>query len=56
MAKVQTTFSLERETKGTYRYQEDDQKMPRVGTLYVKKYTFPKDAPRKLILTLEWED
>ena len=35
------SFTLEKETKGTFRYKENDMVMPKVGTLYVKKYTFP---------------
>lgn len=50
------SFTLEKETKGTFRYQETDKIMPKVGTLYVKKYTFPHgDAPQHLTVTIETE-
>jgi hypothetical protein len=43
------TFTLERETKNTIRYQEDaDGKPPAIGTLYVQKWLLGKEPPEKL--------
>jgi hypothetical protein len=48
------TFTLERETKNTIRYQEDaDGKPPAIGTLYVQKWLLGKEPPRKLTITTE---
>jgi hypothetical protein len=47
------TFSLERETKNTIRYQEDaDGKPPAIGALYVQKWLLGKEPPRKLTITI----
>ena len=53
MTKIEATFTLEKETKGTFRYAEDDSRMPKIGTLYVKKYAFEGDAPKKLKISIE---
>ena len=53
MTKIIIDFTLERETKGTYRYSEDDSRMPKIGTLYIKKYAFEAGAPKKVKVTLE---
>jgi hypothetical protein len=53
MEKQTLTFSLERETKNTIRYQEDaDGKPPAIGTLYVQKWLLGKEPPQKLTVTL----
>jgi hypothetical protein len=39
--KLEATFTLERETKNTYRYQEElsgSGKPPVIGTLYIQKW------------------
>jgi hypothetical protein len=47
------TFTLERETKNTIRYQEDtDGKPPAIGTLYVQKWLLGKEPPQRLTITL----
>ncbi len=44
-------FTFEKETKNTYRYQEDSQD-PIIGVLYVQKKHFP-NKPTSLIVTIE---
>ena len=47
------TFTLERETKNTIRYQEDaNGKPPAIGTLYVQKWLLGKEPPKKLTITI----
>ena len=47
------TFTLERETKNTIRYQEDaDGKPPAIGTLYIQKWVLGKEPPEKLTITI----
>ena len=47
------TFTLERETKNTIRYQEDScGKPPAIGTLYVQKWLLGNEPPKKLTVTL----
>ncbi len=48
------TFTVERETKNTIRYQEKtDGKPPAIGTLYVQKWFLGETAPRTLAVTIE---
>jgi hypothetical protein len=48
------TFTLERETKNTYRYSEDaDGKPPAIGTLYPQKWLLGKEPPNRLTVTIE---
>ena len=47
------TFTMERETKNTARYQEHtDGKPPAVGTLYVQKWALGMDLPKELVVTI----
>ena len=47
------TFTLERETKNTIRYQEDSNgKPPAIGTLYLQKWLVGDRPPRKLTVTV----
>jgi hypothetical protein len=47
------TFTLERETKNTFRYQEDaDGKPPAIGTLYVQTWLLGKEPPKQLTVTI----
>ena len=47
------TFTLERETKNTARYQEQTEgKPPVVGTLYVQKWALGTDLPKSLVVTI----
>ena len=55
MAKATAQFNLKKETKGTYVYEEADEIQPKVGTIYVKKYTLGAKAPESLTVTLEWK-
>jgi hypothetical protein len=53
MDKQTLTFTLERETKNTIRYQEDAHgKPPAIGTLYVQKWLLGKEPPEKLTITI----
>jgi hypothetical protein len=57
MEKQTLTFTLERETKNTIRYQEHaDGKPPAIGTLYVQKWLLGKEPPKTLTITLEDTD
>ena len=47
------TFTLERETKNTIRYQEDSNGNPPViGTLYLQKWLLGDSPPKKLTVTV----
>ncbi len=53
-------FSLEKETKGTFRYKECDQEGEfleqidqKIGTLYVRKTHLGNNAPAILVVTVE---
>jgi hypothetical protein len=48
------TFTVERETKNTVRYQEQtDGKPPAIGTLYVQKWALGDNAPQTLSVTIQ---
>lgn len=48
------TFTVERETKNTLRYQENtDGKPPAIGSLYVQKWLLGEPPPRTLTVTIE---
>lgn len=47
------TFTLEKETKNTIRYQEDAKgKPPAIGTIYVQKWLMGDSPPRNLTVTI----
>ena len=47
------TFTMERETKNTIRYQEETEgKPPVVGTLYVQRWALGEPAPQRLTVTI----
>lgn len=51
---LRVDFLFEKETKGTYRFQE--QGLPesvKIGTLYVRKTALPNGAPKGLRVTVE---
>jgi hypothetical protein len=53
MEKQTLTFTMERTTKNTIRYQEDaDGKPPATGTLYVQKWLLGKEPPKRLTVTI----
>ena len=55
--RLEATFTLEKETTGTVRYQEDaPDDNPVVGTLYVKKSALRGERPRRLTVVIEAED
>lgn len=48
------TFTVERETKNTVRYQEQtDGTPPAIGTLYVQKWALGQDTPQKITVVIE---
>ena len=47
-----TQFTLKKETKNTFCYQEDGDE-PIIGVLYVQKSTFPNNTPEKLTVTVQ---
>ena len=48
------TFTIERETKNTVRYQEQTEgKPPAIGTLYVQKWLLGQNPPATLLVTIE---
>ena len=50
-------FKLEKETKGTFRYAEETAgQPPKIGTLYVQKWTLPTPPPNRITVTLEGLD
>jgi hypothetical protein len=56
--KLEATFTLERETKNTYRYQEElsgSGKPPVIGTLYIQKWAVGSPPPRRLRIIVETE-
>ncbi|MDP9237412.1 MAG: hypothetical protein M3P30_08465 [Chloroflexota bacterium] len=47
------TFTIERETKNTVRYQEQTEgKPPAIGTLYVQKWLLGQNPPATLSVTI----
>ncbi len=50
---MEATFTLEKETKNTYRFQEDESSGPSiVGTIYVQKWSFDT-PPRRIKVSIE---
>ena len=51
------TLTMEKETKGTYRYKEDgDADQYVIGTLYIRKSAFTeRPIPQKLSVTIKGE-
>ncbi len=53
MDQQKITFTLERETKNTIRYQEETQGKPSaIGTLYLQKWLLGEKPPTKLLVTV----
>jgi len=51
--KFETVLTLEKQTKGTYRYREDPEHPPIVGYIYLKKWVLGPQPPRKIKITFE---
>ena len=50
------TFTVERETKNTVRYQEQtDGKPPAIGTLYIQKWALGENHPLKITVIIQEE-
>ena len=66
METIHAVFTLEKETKGSFRFQEIDQVTGvslmqsggayKVGTLYIRKSAIDGVAPRKLVVTIAADD
>lgn len=55
--KLEATLTLEKETKNTYRYQEEQTgKPPILGYLYLKKQAVGSPPPQKIHATIEAEE
>lgn len=57
MEKLEASFSLEKETKNTVRYQEDETDSPPIiGTIYVKKWALKRlngsSYPQRITVTI----
>ena len=55
MEKLTITFTLERETKNTIRYEEQapSGKPNMVGTLYLQKWALGEEPPKSVTVTIE---
>jgi len=55
MDKVTFTMHGDKETKGTYRFEEEVEigNNPVIGSLYIKKSTFEGKAPERIQVTIE---
>ncbi len=50
---MEATFTLEKETKNTYRFQEDEGSEPsKIGTIYIQKWNFDT-PPRRIKVSIE---
>jgi hypothetical protein len=56
MNKKEIDFEFERATKNTYRFQEKATGEPSIGILYVQKSVFGSNEPKKLKVTMEWQE
>jgi len=54
---ITKTFTIEKETPGTFQYKEAKDDTPVVsGTLYIKKAVLPKKAPKTIKVTFDLGD
>ena len=54
--RLEATLKLERETKNTYRYQEELKgKPPIIGTLYLQKWALGSPPPQRIRVIVETE-
>lgn len=54
MERVERTFTLERQTKNTYRYQEDeDGQPPVIGNIYIQKWAAGTSPPKQVRVIVE---
>jgi len=64
MKTIHAIFALEKETKGSFRFQEIDQVtgLPltsgnyKIGSIYLRKSALNGPAPRRLVVTIEDEN
>ena len=56
MDQIVVKFRIEKETKGTVKYDEviEPGKPPVIGVLYVKKYALPSPYPKEVVATLQF--
>ena len=54
MEKIEQRFTIEKETKNTYRYQAElEGKPPAITTIYIMKWALGKKPPDKIKITVE---
>ena len=57
MTTTSVSMTLEKETKGTVRYAEQNEDdNPVIGTLYMKKAALRGQRPPTIEITIQWED
>ena len=54
--KFSISMNLERATKNTYVYVEEDITAPKIGSLYVQKRSFKGKAPETIRASIEWDE
>ena len=53
MKNIEAKFRFERETKNTYRYEEETEGMPpAIKTLYIQKWAVGRNPPKKIKVTI----
>lgn len=55
MTKIDVQLTMEKETKNTVRYQEEPEEgsPPKIGTLYIQKWTLGTTPPQRIRVTVE---
>lgn len=64
MKTIHAIFTLEKETKGSFRFQEIDNALGhvlppgafKIGSLYIRKSALDGAAPRRIVVTIEDEN
>jgi hypothetical protein len=49
---LQRTIIFDKSTKSAYRYREDADDAPAIGTIYIKKYLLPEPPPNNLTVKI----
>jgi len=51
--RLETTLSLEKQTKNTYRFREDPERPPIFNYIYLQKWAFGSNPPRRIKVIVE---
>jgi len=51
--RIETTLTYEKTTKNTFRYKESPEHPPTVNYIYVQKWIFGANPPRKIRVVIE---